>query len=221
MADQPDRINDLFDQFVAEFRAGRGNVNPFLDQVDGHDREQLSLLIEAFIETDPEPEVTPEGLTDPALAAMTARVTAELGGAGGTLSQLLVTLRNGLKLRRTEVVDSLADRLDAAGSEKEKIDGYYHDLEWGTLPAAGISDRVIDSLAAILDTTAAHLREAGRTLGPGRSTSASGLVFSRTVPGDDRLEFGVLESAVEEVDQGAAGRQADPPDRIDQLFTGA
>lgn len=227
-----DRVNALFDQYVAAFRAGHGNVNPFLDQVEGEEREELAVLIEAHIETGPVPEITPERLEDPALAELAARVTAEIGGAAGGLSRLLVTLRQRLKLQRTDVVDQLAAELEARDAEKEKVHDYYHDLEWGTLPAAGLSDRVLDCLARILKTKAGELRAAGRELGPGRATSGPGLVFSRTVPPEAMFSPGFLasidadgfgeESVDESVGQLSPGllrREKDPPDRIDRLFT--
>lgn len=219
MADGPGRVDSLFDQYVAAFRAGRGDVHPFLDQVDGEDREDLVLMIQAFVETDPEPVPTPENLRESELVRLTSRVTSELGGAGGGLSRMLVSLRQRLRLHRADVVETLANDLEAQPAEKEKIDGYYHDLEWGTLPSAGVADRVFESLAAILETTVAELRAAGRELGPGRSASGSDLIFTRTVPGerDDRIE--VTDAGTVEGSQGAAERRADPPDRIDQLFT--
>lgn len=228
-----DRVNALFDQYVAAFRAGRGNVSPFLDQLEGEEREELAVLIEAYIETGPVPEITPERLEDPALVELTARVTAEIGGAAGGLSRLLVTLRQRLKLQRTEVVDQLASELEAKDAEKEKVHDYYHDLEWGSLPAAGISDRVFDSLARILKTRVGELRAAGRDLGPGRTASGPGLIFSRTVPGEamlspdfmasidaDRFEEETVDGAFGQASPGLVRRRNDPPDRIDQLFTG-
>ena len=65
----------------------------------------------------------------------------------GHLAGLLPRLRDRARLRRAEVVSRLAAAL-GAGDREAKVAGYYHAMEQGTLPAAGVSDRVLEALGA-------------------------------------------------------------------------
>ena len=49
---------------------------------------------------------------------------------------------------------------------EDKVAGYYHQMEQGLLPAAGVSDRVLEALGRIVGETAQALREAGSALRP-------------------------------------------------------
>ncbi len=53
--------------------------------------------------------------------------------------------------------------LGVAGRE-EKVAYYYNQMEHGGLAPSGVSDRVLDALAGIVDTTREALRDAGRTV---------------------------------------------------------
>ena len=64
-------------------------------------------------------------------------------------------------MRRAELVSRLAAEL-GAGDREAKVAGYYHAMEQGTLPAAGVSDRVLEALGRIVGESAAALRAAGR-----------------------------------------------------------
>lgn len=211
---EPDQITAAFDAYVEFFRKGDGDPTPFLNRFQGEDRRELEILVDAFLETGPKADLDPDAPPDPEVEMITASVMERFDGATGALSELVRGLRAKLGLGQVEVVRELAIALKASPAEHEKIDGYYHDLEWGTLPSSGISTKVFDSLARILKTNSVVLQEAATELGPGR-TSSAGTAFARTVV---EIEF-AQESPAMDVPSGNF-RASDPPDRIDQLFTG-
>ena len=55
-------------------------------------------------------------------------------------------------------MDQLAARLGAQAQE-QKVGEYYHRMEQGLLPAAGVSDTVLDALGRIVGWTAEALRK--------------------------------------------------------------
>ncbi len=87
-------------------------------------------------------------------------------------------------------------------------------MEKGRLPATGVSNRVLDALAAILGVSADALRRAGETIGRPPAGAEPGAVYARTARGQCA---------------GSAGRGAkvtglgeDPGqwDEVDELFLG-
>ena len=104
----------------------------------------------------------------------------------------------------------LATALGASAKEA-KVARYYHGMERGTLPAEGVSDRVIDALAGILGRPASAIREAGERLAGGPGGAGSGAVFARTASADPAFsDFG----------SPAPERAAAPEDwdEVDELF---
>ncbi len=215
--DASDQITVAFDEYVAAFKAGDGDPTPFLERFQGEDRRELEVLVDTFLESGPRAKVDLSGQPDEQVEAVADAVMARISGRSGALAELLLGLRGELLLKQSDVVSELATAFDASPEEREKIDGYYHDLEWGTLPASGVGDGVLDTLARILKTNRERLREAGRALGPSQA-SATGPVFARMA---DDAEF-ELEgvASMESPEATGEARRSDPPDRIDQLFTG-
>lgn len=221
MADQPDpTVNERFDRYVESFRRGEADPDPVMAGLGVEARRQLGRKIDEFLETGPVPDPGMSSPASPEIAGLAARIVPQLDGRSGGLSRMLTGRRQELGLSFETVVEDLAKELDATDEETEKIDAYYHDLEWGSLPAAGLADRLLDLLAKKLETTRAALREAGRALGPGRAAS-TGPVFARKVddlaqgiPGDEAVaDYSLAPSDL------AGMRSATPPDRIDRLFT--
>ena len=73
---------------------------------------------------------------------------------------------------------ALAGELGVGGARGRKVAGYYHAMEQGTLPAAGVSDRVLEALGARSSARAPQvLRAAGRaarsTAPPPRADAAA------------------------------------------------
>jgi hypothetical protein len=207
-------VAKLLQDFIAEDRTG-GPADPldYLQRVEGSERAELETLIDGYLARAPR-----RTFDRAAFASSPARAVAEelgraLGGASGTWPALLPRLRHRAQLRRADVVVRLAHELEAKPEQVHKVAGYYHQMEHGTLPASGVSDRVLEALARIVGDTADRLREAGRGgLGlPPAATAAS--AFARVGTPDPQY--------VEAEELMAPASPAEPPDDIDALFTGA
>jgi hypothetical protein len=124
------------------------------------------------------------------------------------------------------IVISLLSEILGAPEGSEKIETYYHRMEWGDLPSEGVNRSVIDALAAIFDTDAEDLSNAGAPLvepaeqadelGDANEMSlpappSSPGVFARTINLD-----GQEPSAV----QSDGARSGDDWDATDRLFLG-
>ena len=206
-------VDKLLHEFIEEDRAG-GPADPraYLERVEGTDRAELEALIDGYLARAPRRPFDSE-----AFARSPARVVAEelgraLGGASGTWPALLPRLRHRAQLRRADVVRRLADELGAREAQVDKVARYYHEMERGTLPAAGVSDRVLEALGRVVGVTAQRLREAGRTAGGTAPGTAGAVAFARVGSPDPRYV---------EPGEPTAPAAPEPPDEIDQLFTSA
>lgn len=222
-------VHALLAAFIAEDR-GPVPADPraYLDRVDGLDRSELELLIDAYLKRAPRRAVDPERLRagdDPAVPlaarALAQRLERAETGVSGTWPLLLPQLREAARIQRRALVDALAQRLDVA-DESDRVAGYYHQMEHGLLPANGVSDRVLAALGALLGHTAAALRAAGETLAGAPSAmrpdglGAGAAAFARTAT-PDRTKM------AEQDDLGTPAPQpgrSEGASRVDQLFTG-
>jgi choline dehydrogenase-like flavoprotein len=207
-------VAKLLQEFIAEDRAG-GPADPlaYLERVEGDDRAELEALIDGYLARAPR-----RPFDRAAFAGSPARAVAEelgraLGGASGTWPALLPRLRHRAQLRRSEVVARLADELGATPGQVDKVARYYHQMEHGTLPAAGVSARVLEALARVVGVSAERLREAGRGGAGTPPAAAAAAAFARVGSPDPQY----LDA--EELRAGAP--LAEPTDEIDALFTGA
>ncbi len=205
-----DPVENAFNDYVAAFKAGEFDPRPYLARLGESERPQLELLIDAFIEEAPAREYVEEDFESSGARDLAASVTGSISGASGQWPVLLPKLRDEQGLMRSQVVEQLAGELGADPSETKKVGDYLHDMEWGTLPAGGVSTRVLEALAGIYRTTAQALADAGRALGP--PTGRTGPVYLR-VPSDQEYV------ALDDQEIAHESRSAEPPDRIDRLFT--
>lgn len=208
-------VERLLQAFIREDREG-GEADPlaYLEQVEGTDRAELEALIDGYLARAPRRAFDREEYEASGARAVAEGIGRSLGGVSGEWPALLPRLRDRARLRRSEVVARLAAALGATGAQEEKIARYYHGMERGTLPAGGVSDRVLEALAAIVGTTAEALREAGRKAGGGATPEAAGTAFARVgapdpeqIPADELMRGG--------------GTGDEPPDEIDAAFTSA
>jgi hypothetical protein len=207
-------VEKLLHEFIEEDRAG-GAADPlaYLARVRGTDRAELEVLIDGYLARAPRrPFDQAEFERSP------ARVVAEelgraLGGASGTWPALLPRLRHRAQLRRSEVVARLADELGASAQQTGKVARYYHQMEQGKLPAAGVSDRVLEALGRVIGATAEQLREAGRSVRGMPPAEAAAGAFARV--GSPDPQYADAEDLM------PAAPPAEPRDEIDELFTGA
>lgn len=203
-------VEQLLREFIADDRAG-GAADPlaFLDRVEGADRSELEALIDGYLARAPR-----RPFDRAAFPQSPARVVAEelgraLGGASGTWPALLPRLRHRAQLRRADVVARLAAELGVA--QVGKVARYYHRMEQGTLPAAGVSDRVLEALARVVGVTAERLRDAGRGAAGTAPAPSAAEAFARVgSPDPEYADAG---------EPPAAETRDEPRDEVDALFS--
>jgi hypothetical protein len=205
-------VEKLLHEFIAEDRAG-GTADPlaYLDRVEGTDRVELEVLIDGYLARAPRRAFDQEAFDLSPARALAGEVGRALGGASGTWPALLPRLRHRAQLRRADVVERLAAELEVSDDARAaKVARYYHEMEHGTLPAAGVSDRVLQALGRVVGVTAQRLRDAGRSAG-GVAPGAAGKVAFARVASPDRQ---YVEAAAP-----SAPAAEEPRDEIDALFT--
>jgi hypothetical protein len=199
-------VQRLLEAFVAEDRSGTADPAAYLARVEGVDRRELEALIDGYLARAPRRAFDRAAFE----ASPAAGVVASLAGSSGTWPALLPRLRDRARLRRAELVARLAAELGVGGREA-KVGSYYDAMEQGTLPSAGVSDRVLEALGRIVGESAAALRTAGTLAPPPPPAPAA---FARA-PSPAR-GFGIAAAAA----GGFAEATGPPRDEVDELFTG-
>lgn len=225
-------VDRLYDEYVAAYRAGDFDPAPFTSKVEGEDRTELVNLIELFVDQEPPTVFDPEAYRNSFSSKMSNEVAASLSGTSGQLPMMLVRLRTKNRILVNEVETKLALALGAHGEfEQDQVRDYYHQLEYGTLPAQPVSDQVFEALANIYRTSAGKLRAAGEALGP-QPDHFGGPVYARvagTEPASAQASMSfdsALESSLadEESENAVAGKLRQLHSRkrtwIDDLFLG-
>ncbi|MQA75980.1 MAG: hypothetical protein GEU88_16880 [Solirubrobacterales bacterium] len=217
-------VERLLSEYIAEHRAG-GRADPleYLERVEGTDRAELAELIDAYLRRSPGREWDPEAFEGSAAERLADGIARSLQGASGWWPMMLPRLRDGARLTRGQLVERLSAALGVAGRE-EKVRAYYHEMEHGTLPSAGVSQRVLDALAEIFGGSAETLREIGAPLGEGRGP-AGAPAMARVGTPDPRYAEGRPGAPGDAA--GEAGEPRAEPvtpakerDEIDEMFTG-
>ena len=128
---------------------------------------------------------------------------------------MLPRLRKQARLTRAQVVERLSAALGAGGRE-QKVAGYYHEMEQGTLDSRRVSERVLAALGEIYGTTAEKLREIGEPLGTGPPAAGAPApaMMRKATPAPEYARRGPRELRAEPV------APAEERDEIDELFTG-
>jgi len=193
-------VETLFGEFARSYLRGeKPEMHECLERA-GSDREELGRMLDRFLQAVPAREPTEEEVV-----LMQARLEQE---------PPLLVLRLRRKLSRGAVVDAIVRRLELDPAKREKVAGYYHELEVGTLDPKPVSSRLWDALGEFLDANVRVL--AGIRLEP----KASAGVYLR--------ETRHLASWVEVADSlqtDFARREIRTPapeperDEIDSLFT--
>jgi hypothetical protein len=208
----------LLKTYIERFESGdETDPTDLLEQASGHDRARLSALIDGYLEQSaPTQSWDAAAFESSPVASRAADLVQEQWGAeAAALPSELVALRKQAKLPRRWLVERLASALGFAG-ETDRVGVYYNAMEHGQLPPAGISSRVFDALASILDTSAEALRKAGDAVAPSAG-GKPGVAFARTV----RVEAAADQAAPsparkrEQIDEAAEIE----PDELDRLFT--
>jgi len=216
-------VERLLREFIEAHEAGQSpDPGELLDRAEGTDRRELTALIDAYLVRAPRRRWDAAAFKTSGAAPVVEGLSRSLAGAGGTWPTLLPRLRARAQLRRAELVDRLAAALGAE-QRRERVGAYYHEMEQGLLPAAGVSARVLDALAAILGESADALREAGAALGGGPGGPYDAAAFARTAKADKLADPGAADAVF--LDESLAGDDEPPApggewDEVDRLFRG-
>jgi hypothetical protein len=212
-------VERLLQDFVEEHRAG-GDVDPlaYLDRLEGTDRAELAALIDAYLARAPRREWDPEAYAGSSAERVVESLERSLHGRAGLWPSILPRLRERAKLKRADLVSRLADALGVRDQE-QKVAVYYHQMEQGELPSAGVSSRVLEALASIVEQNAEVLQSAGEPLGAGGEAPGEAPVFARKTVAEGEWRYTPLEEdRVVEASRGPAERKE--WDEVDRLFLG-
>jgi hypothetical protein len=204
-------VDRLFAEFVAEDRAGVADPAPYLARA-GSSRAELEALLDGYLARAPRRAFDRAAFEASPARAVVDALDRSVVGVSGSWPALLPRLRDRARLRRAELVARLAESLGFP-ERADRVGGYYHAMEQGTLPASGVSDRVLEALGRIVGESASALRAAGAAMtGPPSppAPAAATPAFARVAePDEDYFE-------------AVAAAAFDPPprDEIDALFTG-
>jgi hypothetical protein len=208
-------LERLLAAYIAEHRSG-GKADPraYLGRAPRGERRLLAALIDAYLARAPRAPFAQAALSRSGAQRAVDELERALAGEAGLWPAVLPALRHRAGLKRAELVERLAHAL-GVGGRRAKVADYYHQMEQGRLPAAGVSNRVLEALAAILGESAQALREAGETLRPasgpaGRRAPGAAPAFARRASGEPAPPGGSPNPRSEE-----------EWDEVDELFRGS
>jgi hypothetical protein len=212
-------LQALINEFRRAFEAGEGpNPQAILERASAEDRQTLAAEIDSYLMTAPRRAWDPAAYAESPARGVVERTWESLELSSEPLPELLPELRNRAAIKRKDLVARLARALGVGGQEA-KVRDYYHELEQGLLPPRGVSSRVFEALAEILGTSADRLLAAGAATRP--ATAGAQAAFMRVAsakPGE------IADADDREADTApplaATGGGEEPPDEVDELFTG-
>lgn len=211
-------VQRLLEAFIAEDRGDQpADPQRYLEQVEGVDRAELAALIDGYLARAPRRRVAgrirPGAAGGPSAAA--DRIERAVFGEAGTWPVLLPRLRERARIARRELVAKLAQAIGTPG-EVDRVADYYHRMEHGLLPAAGVSDRVLEALGALLREAPEKLRAAGAAIAPLRGEPPT-VAYARTATPDEEL---AAKTAAPPQDDDRSDAPQPGGDLVDRLFTG-
>jgi hypothetical protein len=204
-------VQRLLTDYIAEHRAG-GEADPrkYLSRASPAERGELAALIDAYLARAPRQTFDEAAFRGSSAERTVDELERAIAGQSGLWPALLPRLRDRAGLKRSELVERLAAALGVT-DRRDKVAGYYHEMEQGLLPAQGVSDRVLAALGKLVGETAQTLRDAGRALTPpSEGRAAAPAAFARRA----RAEVAKLPPP---------GAQRPPEaewDEVDKLFCG-
>ncbi|MEK6327797.1 MAG: hypothetical protein AABM66_09810 [Actinomycetota bacterium] len=207
-------LERLFTEFVERHLTGE-DLDPwsYIDQLSGGERKELEELIDAYFVGAPPRSWNAAAYTGSSAERIADALDRSFRGQAGLWPAVLPRLRDRARLTRGALVERLADAL-GVGDRREKVAGYYHEMEQGLLPSAGVSSRVLEALAGIVGASAEALRRAGEPLSKEPSGEAEAAVFARRAT--PAPEYGSPGEALEAHDEDRAVEW----DEVDELFRG-
>jgi len=209
-------IETLLRSYIERFQAGGSvDASDLLDQLEGKDRERLSALIDGYLEHGAPPQAWDAEQFEGSVAQKATELVREKWEAEmQELPKMLVERRKQAKLHRSSLVKSLAEALGFP-QEEAKVAHYYNAMEHGWLSPRGVSDKVFDALAALLDTSADALRKAGESVTPAAGGEPE-VLYTRMAP-SAQADLSVEVDASDQLDEALEDRTEDW-DEVDRLF---
>lgn len=210
--------DELLAGFAAELEGG-GAADPreWISRAAPGARQKLAAAIDHYLMTAPRRAWDPDAYESSIAKVAVDRVYESIDGVSGSWPELLPALRNRARIKRSELVERLAEVLGVgtAGAQIEKVGGYYNRMEHGLLPAEGVSGRVLDALAQIVGASAEVIARAGGGAAPsiGEADAASPPVYARLA------DAGADPAAEAKLRDSAPGSAEAARDEIDELFT--
>jgi hypothetical protein len=205
-------VDRLLADYIAEHRAA-GDADPraYLSRVSGAERTELAALIDTYLTYAPRRPFNQARFRGSSAERTVDELERAISGQAGLWPALLPSLRDRAGLKRSELVERLAAILGVSG-RKDKVAGYYHQMEQGRLPASGVSDRVLEALGQLVGETTQALRDAGRALTPSGQgpATAPAAAFARRAYGEPGAQEGAAAAAPPEAEW----------DEVDELFRG-
>ena len=210
-------VDRLLAEYIAEHRSG-GEANPlsYLEQVEGTDREELRVLLDAYLQRAPARGWDPQQFSGSEAERLTEGLQRSLTGAAGLWPVALPRLRERAQVKRAELVKRLADALGHS-QKQEKVGGYYHEMERGGLEASGVSPNVLEALGSIVGASAESLRNLGQAVEGAAAEGGAQPAFARRARGAE------LDAGAEDMAEAPASRPAaagEEWDEVDELFRG-
>jgi len=149
------QVDEIFEQYATAAKAGEPlDVAPLVAQLDDFERSELEARIQMLNRS--LAESTAVDRNDPRVE----RLRRSALGLSGAWPSMLPRLRERKNLDRPELARLLAERLGTPNAT-EKVEEYYHQLEWGNLPANKVDRSVVKHLSEILDEDEQDLWDAG------------------------------------------------------------
>jgi hypothetical protein len=132
-------ISQLFDEWAASYARGeRPDPQKYLQRSGPH-REQLSLLMEQYLQAAPRPAPTDEDV--------------ELVEAWIRGDSPLAELRSRRGISRAQIVGAIVERFSLRDDQRASVKEYYHQLESGLIDPARLSKRLLALLTELLGIT--------------------------------------------------------------------
>ncbi len=198
----------VLSQYIDDWNAGRRpRAEDYLARVDAAQRDELAEQIATYASWAPTPPYSPEALHEIRCEPALVELREATGREGGLWSVVLPALRARAGLGLTELGQRVNGALGLSSGE-EKTARYLQDMERDRLDPRGVSQRVLDALAAALGTSGRDLAEAGDLGSGGRPAMA--------LYRDGPMDLEVLHELA------GAAHERDPGDydEIDELFRG-
>jgi transcriptional regulator with XRE-family HTH domain len=221
--DVPHRtVDERLDDYIAAWHAGAApRAASFIDDAPVEQRDELALLIGAFLELAPSVEPTPEVRAEREHEPLVQRLVAleaqwwDAAARRAPWGERLRGLRTAAGLTHQQVGARLAAMFGLGASDAERAPGVLSELESGARSSAGVSARGARALEQLLGAAAG-------TLVDGVTLPLDGLALRGELPGssDDQARLVDLLRTVDDALAGDDPASVRPRDTLRDLFGG-